>query len=120
MRSKEGTGSRGKFVSMLSGWKLIWYCRTLLWWISVQERWGRFWHCRKGYHRCMPNSQIVTNSRGLRLETHYISCPTCGIIYFPTKEDKDAYIRIKDREHAQMQNLIEQMKKHGDEHDEHN
>ena len=55
-------------------------------------------YCNKGWHKVTSGSIKTTNCKGETITTNFVRCTNCNTHFFPTKEDKDNYKRIKDQE----------------------
>ena len=71
------------------------------WWIFIAEikcHLKKFFYCNWGWHKIHSGSIKTTNSRGMVIVTNFVRCDNCAKYFFPTKEDKDNFKRIKDQE----------------------
>ncbi len=71
------------------------------WWIFITEikcHLKKFFYCNWGWHKVTSGSIKTTNCKGETITTNYVRCTNCEKYFFPTKEDKDNFERIKDQE----------------------
>lgn len=80
--------------------------------ISLKIRWWLFcndisdwWHsrkCKKGWHKITTQKVKVQHHDGKKwvvdYNDTYLKCVYCGWLFFPTKEQKEAYLKYKRRE----------------------
>lgn len=89
--------------------------------LGLKLRWWLFWHereqrkalkmCRRGWHKITTQKVKVQSHDGKKWVTHYddtyLKCVYCGWVFFPTKEQKEAYLKYKRREERQNKLWIE-------------
>jgi len=88
----------------LSWWE--WKIKWLFFWLELNDKWKRFWYCRRNYHKPITGSTEVSNSKGLHLKTAFIRCIYCNTIFFTNKRNKDHYQRIRQRERPDFRPFI--------------
>jgi len=78
----------------------LWFKRIQIeyWWYNFKSRCTKRRHCDKGFHKVHTGWTETTNHKGETIHSNHIHCPYCETYYFPTKEDKANYLRIKEQE----------------------
>jgi hypothetical protein len=57
-------------------------------WARMRKR-----HCEKGYHKFMHATETISY-RDRKKTVDYINCPTCGMKFFSTIQDKRKYLAM--------------------------
>jgi hypothetical protein len=66
--------------------------------------------CSFGFHQVIPGSESILNHKKEELTTEYVRCRNCNIHFFPTKEHKDSYLRIRESRNQMHKNMLETYK----------
>ena len=95
--------------------KNIWFNLKMSWLFKYWE-WQRRWHsrkCKKGWHLLRAQKIKLTTYKNGKSKVLYddtfLKCAYCDWLFFPTKEQKEAYEKYKRREHKQNQRWIKAM-----------
>ena len=90
----------------------IWFDLKMTWRFTYWEleRWWFSRRCKKGWHLLRPEKVKVTTWKNGKTEIIYdnsfLKCAYCNWLFFPTKEEKEAYEKWKRREHEQNQRWL--------------
>ncbi len=79
-------------------------------WIAFRMEWSRrvkrFFYCKRGWHKALPNS-LSTQFSGKRTRTvRYLHCWPCNTYFFAKKSDLKFYRRSQDRHKTTMDNML--------------
>lgn len=83
-----------------------WRISFLLWRLNVRCAWKRLLYCSRDYHRLTSGATTVKNSEGLWLRTAFVKCVFCNTLFFPNKNYKRSYQRIRQRERADFSGYL--------------
>ncbi len=85
-----------------------------LWRSYKVQAFKKWFYCRRGYHKIMPNyieiSKSTKSRKGMRvvLRAHWVECPICETKFFSSEEDKKKYENYQKREKKLWGRFFEQ------------
>ena len=99
------------------GWRLMW----MIYKKAIIKKYHQITKCRRGWHKLM-NSRlrveymqfIKTGKRTTKFKAEFLKCKYCDYLFFPSKEDKEQYLkylRKKEREDKKLLGMMLKYKK---------